>query len=258
MPGHLTWLLVPRLAFLAVAALRIVTIADAQQPETAAITGWVVDARSLTPIPGAVVALKGGGRPPISVDSMGRFVQTGLASGSHRLEARAIGYVVGSWMIVLVEGDTVRDLRLALHQREYVLPAVEATADAVSPDRDLREFERRRASGRGVFITRDELEQERPATLADILRTVPGVTTTCERTAGCYIRMLRAPRGCRAEVFVDGFPATLSTPPNTLAGDMVAVEVYRSLGETPTEFLRLNNSCGVVAIWTRTGNTERR
>jgi hypothetical protein len=39
---------------------------------------------------------------------------------------------------------------------------------------------------------------------------------------------------------------------------MVAVEVYRSLGETPTEFLRLNSSCGVVAIWTRTGNTQRR
>lgn len=246
--------LAPSTAALVLAAA-VVTSAAGAQRETATIMGRVIDARSLTPIMGAVVASSSTTSPSVVVDSAGRFALTGLAAGSLRIEARAIGYALGSWLIMLAEGDTLSDVRLALHAREYVLPAVEATADAVPADRALREFERRRASGQGVFITPEELERERPVTLADVLRGVPGVTTACERRTGCYIRMLRA--GCRAAIFVDGFPATYATPPNTLASDMMAVEVYRSLSETPNEFLRLDNNCGVVAIWTRTGNVQR-
>lgn len=225
------------------------------QQETAAIMGRVVDARSLAPIRGAVIVVTA--RPPMPVDTTGHFAQVGLGPGAHRLEARAVGYTIGSWIIILAEGDTLSDVVFGLEPSAYELPAVTTTAEAVSADRGIREFERRRASGVGVFIGPQELERERPTTLSDILRSIPGVTTVCERNVGCYIRMLRAPRGCRAEVFMDGFPATLSTPPNTAARDILAVEVYRSLSETPSEFLRMDNTCGVVAIWTRTGHTDR-
>jgi hypothetical protein len=70
--------------------------------------------------------------------------------------------------------------------------------------------------------------------------------------------MMRTPRGCQPDIFLDGFPANLSTPPNAPAGDIVAVEVYRSLSETPAEFLRPDNRCGAIVIWTRTGQSPRR
>ena len=123
--------------------------------------------------------------------------------------------------------------------------------------RGLRDFERRRSSGHGYFVTPEEIERKGPATLGDLLRGVPGVTTACDRVTGCYIRMMRAPRGCRAEIFVDGVSATLVVQAETPATDIVAVEVYRSASETPSEFGRLERTCGVVAIWTRADHVER-
>lgn len=238
-------------------ALALVVPAAGAQGATAAIAGRVLDARSRAPIPGAIVTLASVRRPPVTVDSTGRFVHAGLAAGSHRIEVRAIGYAIGAWVVVLAEGDTARGLELALDPREYVLPAVDASADAPPLHRGLRDFERRRATGQGIFVTPEEIARRSPTTIGDILRTVPGVTTACDRVTGCYIRMLRAARSCRAEIFVDGVSATLVVQAETPAIDVVAVEVYRSASETPSEFGRLERTCGVIAIWTRAGHVDR-
>lgn len=256
MPGHSHRHVATRSATLIVAVALGTTGAGAQR-ETSVITGRVVDARSHAPIPGAAVGLGSSRRPPVVVDSSGRFVHAGLAAGTHRIEVRAIGFAPGAWIVVVAEDDTVAGLQLALHPHEYLLPAVDATAEAESRNRGLREFERRRASGQGIFVTPEEIERRRPHTLGDILRGVPGVTTACDRVTGCYIRMLRAARSCRAEIFVDGVSATLVVQAETPATDILAVEVYRSESETPSEFVRLERTCGVVAIWTRAAHVER-
>jgi hypothetical protein len=247
---------VAALIAIAILAFAFATTAARAQRETAMIIGQVVDARSRAPIPGAVVDLASARRPSVVVDSTGAFAHDRLAAGSHRIEARAVGYQAGAWVVLLAEGDTVRDLRLELQPREYELPAVEATAKPPPPSWGLPDFERRRGLGQGLFVTPDEIERKRPTTLGDILRTVPGVTTACDRVSGCYIRMLRAGRGCRAEILVDGVAATLIVQAETPATDMIAVEVYRSAAETPSEFVRLERSCGLIAIWTRAAQEQ--
>jgi hypothetical protein len=240
-------------ACLAAAAPGFAPVAAAQ-PGTSAILGRVVDRSSQDPIHGAVVTLSGVAMG-VTADSNGGFVHSGLAAGLYTLEARAIGYRMGSWTIELAEADSLRYV-FELDLVDFELPAVVTTADAVHADRALREFERRRAGGRGVFITPDEIEQRNPRTLDELLRDIPGVRTVC-RQSGCSVRMTRSARPCRPEIFLDGMPATLAVPPNAPAGDFLAVEVYRSLSETPGELLRADNQCGVIAIWTRTGQTPR-
>jgi hypothetical protein len=63
--------------------------------------------------------------------------------------------------------------------------------------------------------------------------------------------MTRAPRGCRPEFFLDGFPASFSTGPNFPMRGVLGVEIYRTASETPVEFHRPNLMCGVIAVWSR-------
>jgi len=34
---------------------------------------------------------------------------------------------------------------------------------------------------------------------------------------------------------------------------IIGIEVYRTLSETPLQFLRADNQCGTVVIWTQSG-----
>jgi len=52
---------------------------------------------------------------------------------------------------------------------------------------------------------------------------------------------------------VDGLPATFSSTPSMSTVGIVGIEIYRSLGETPPEFLKSDSQCGVIVIWTKSG-----
>ena len=67
------------------------------------------------------------------------------------------------------------------------------------------------------------------------------------------VRMARAPRDCRPDYFVDAFPATYSTSLDMPTTGIIGVEIYRTLSETPLEFVRGNGQCGTIVIWTRSG-----
>jgi len=43
-----------------------------------------------------------------------------------------------------------------------------------------------------------------------------------------------------------------STPALPVVG-IVGIEIYRSPGEAPAEFLKADSQCGVIAIWTKSG-----
>jgi len=113
-------------------------------------------------------------------------------------------------------------------------------------------FERRRRSGQGYFITEDDLHRSRATSISEVLRVVPGVRAVCN-PAGCTMRMNRSPRNCFPEYFVDGFPATASTNANLPTVGIIGIEVYRSLSETPQQFIRSDQMCGAIVIWTRSG-----
>lgn len=220
----------------------------AQQP-TAALAGRVVDHQTRAPITRAQVALLGVRRQTES-DSTGRFHHDDLKAGTYLLQIRAIGYEVSTWMVRLDTGEVLTqdfDLNPVL----YTLAPVTGEAARGPMARRLREFERRRADGRGVFISEDDIRRTEAATLSELLRTAAGVQVVCN-SAGCVARMTRAATGfCQPDFVVDGFPANLSTNANLPTVGIVAVEVYRSPNEAPIEFLRTDGVCGVIVIWTR-------
>jgi len=215
------------------------------------IKGQVVNQQSRVPVSGARVNLIGT-RLRTATDSAGRFNQASLGAGTYILEVRAIGYGVTSWVLRLADGELV----------EYVfeLEPLGVNLDPIVVEgrpgyfqRRMQEFEERRRAGRGIFITRDQIDASHAATMVDLLRGVPGVRLNC-RSGVCSAQMTRTAHGvCVADWVVDGMPASVSSTPHLPVVGIVAVEIYRSPSEAPAEFLKADSQCGVIAIWTKSG-----
>ena len=234
------------LALLGLAALS--PTRAAAQRRTASIVGKLVNRETRAPVEGALVRLTWTGRAT-TTDSGGWFELRDLAPGVGLLQARAIGHRVGSWAVTLAEGTALADT-FEVEAVAIELSPMEVEGKPSEDWRSAEAFERRRRRGGGYFVTEQQILEQRPNTLVEILRTVPGVLTSCSYR-GCAVRMGRSTRGCSPEYFLDGFPATLATGPDFPIQAIRGVEIYPDEFSAPIEFQRINLRCGVIAIWTR-------
>jgi hypothetical protein len=220
------------------------------QPNTSAIRGVVVNRQTRAPVEGALARLTFTDKSA-TVDSSGRFELTGLHPGAGLLQVRAVGYRIGSWAVRLSAAEALSDTfelePVAIQLAEVLVPG--------RPDDDWRSaagFEARRHKGGGYFVTEEQIRQQKPLTLVEVLRTVPGVMTGCNYN-GCQVRMTRSPRPCSPEYFLDGYPATFATGPNFPIQGIRGIEIYPDAFSAPIELQKIELRCGVIAIWTRMG-----
>jgi hypothetical protein len=210
-----------------------------------AIAGKVTDANTGQPIRDATIAVRGR-RDAETTDSAGRFTVDELAPGTLIVQVRAVGFGSASRIVEVSAGQTASvDVELASAQQlgEVV---VEERQPRLSSR--LRDFEERRKSGRGQYLTREDLAKSNASTLTDVLRRLRGVQTTCQG-GGCFISFARSPIGCLPQYIVDGRPQP-EFGPGTAIGDIYGVEVYAGSSETPAEFVG-EGGCGTIVIWTR-------
>jgi hypothetical protein len=233
------------------ALLRLCQPTAAAPQAPASIRGTLLDRVARTPIEGARVAVVGFARAA-NTDSAGRFEILGVQPGVRVVQARAMGYATAMWIVELQDGQLFEQ-PFELEPRAVEVAGIDVTAkqDEGNAWRTESGFEQRRRSGRGFFITRQDIQGRRANTVSDLLRTVPGVMTTCG-SRGCVVQMIRSTSLCRPEFFLDGYPATLATGPdfpiNVTA--IRGVEVYRDQFEAPAELQKPGLRCGVIAIWT--------
>jgi OmpA-OmpF porin, OOP family len=75
-------------------------------PQTAQVTGTVVDAETRKPIPGVLVTVPGAGLPPVATDlRTGRFLTHALPAGAVRLAAQKEGYRLVEHDVTLTPGE---------------------------------------------------------------------------------------------------------------------------------------------------------
>lgn len=214
--------------------------------QTAGLLGTLRDRDSQVPIANAAVTVVGT-KILLRSDSAGRFSLERLTPGVYAVQVHAIGYTPGSRVVELAPSETLA-VTIELETAPIVLPGVSVEGRAVP--HGLEGFERRRVRGSGVFITETDIQRSNAARLSDLFRMTPGVRMIC-RAAGCRVRMSRGE--CQPDYVVDGSPANNSTSPEMPVIGLVGVEIYRTPTETPLEFLRTNNSCGTIVIWSRKG-----
>ena len=229
--------------------------------QSAVFTGRVLDGSTNAVVANATVAVTTTGASA-RTDSTGRFRVEGLRVGIHRFLISAPGYARGSLTLAFAAREIMeRDLVLdalggaAADSGAQLLPTVPVTAEPTL-GRRFADFERRRATGRGQYLTRAELEERQVNTLQDAMRTMRGVRYSCSGGT-CLVQMARAPMGCSPEYIVDE-RVDNSFGPTIPIRDIIGVEVYNGPGDVPGEFAGTNAGCGVIVIWTSSGREARR
>jgi Carboxypeptidase regulatory-like domain len=227
-------------------------VASLEAQDRATLVGTIRDKTSGHGIANAQITLLGGGRFVVS-DSAGKYLFPELAEGSANLLIRAVGFKPESLKVTLVAGHaTERAIQLDSISLPTSLAAIDVSAPATEMNFRMVEFERRRANGRGQYLTEAEIMRMGAYSVPDALRILRGVVYECGGGGGCYVRMSRAPMQCLPEFIVDDHVMN-DFGPSTPIRDVVGLELYTGPSEVPAEYAGRNAGCGVVVIWTRSG-----
>ena len=227
------------------------------------LRGRILDKSSGEAVVGAQVVLDADGRVATS-DSTGAYELSDVAAGSVAVTIHAQGFAVAQYVVHLFgPGGWKQDFELDSTRvgGKSVAQLAPVKVIAAAPDFDyrLRDFEIRRASGRGQYLTDEQIQASGAANIQDAVRTMRGVLLDCAGTAfaECRIRMARAPERCMPEYFVDGQLDNYFGP-KTPIRDVVGIEVYTGPSDVPGEFAGSSSGCGVVVLWTRSGPKRKR
>ena len=224
------------------------------------MTGRVVDKTSRQPIAAAQIVLVSDGRS-VSSDTAGRFVFLDLPSGTTQFVVRAASFPDLRVIVDLATNAEVSQIiemdSTAGGRTLRALGPLVVTAPASLPvSYRLADFERRRRTGRGQYLTEEDILRSGAMNLQDAVRGLRGVTEECVGTLRCVLRMVRAPMHCQPDYVVDE-RLNNDFGPYTPVRDIVAVEVYTGPSDVPGEFAGRTAGCGVIVIWTRSGPPRR-
>jgi hypothetical protein len=181
----------------------------------------------------------------------GEFRIAGVPAGTSVFNVRRLGFQAASFTAVLKGGKTHR-ATLTLTATALALPAV-AVADT-NKTHWLDQFDRRKSTSRGTFITRNEIVRRSARSGSDIVRAVAGVRVSPGRNGSqSTVTMTRGAGGrpCYPTMYVHNMPYS-GTIDDFSADDVEAVEVYIGISEIPPELDKNGRGiCGVIVVWTR-------
>jgi hypothetical protein len=218
----------------------------------AILTGRVIDSTGIGLTNAEITLMHVDHVLAISGDS-GAFRITGLAPGTNVFNVRRIGYEAATFTAVLKPGKIHR-ATFALSATAHALAAVNVSDTAVETHW-LDQFDRRRSSNRGTFITRADIVRKGARTGTDIVRTVPGIRLVPSRRGanGYQVVMVRGAGAgqCLPTMFYHNTPYS-GTLDDFSADDVEALEVYVGVSEIPAELDKNGRGiCGAIVVWTR-------
>lgn len=233
-------------------------VLPAQRALGALLLGRVVVDSTKQPVAGAEVVIPSLTRR-ITTDSLGRFRLDGIAPGRRGLRVNKIGYAPLRTAVEFSAGDTV-EMEIGISPSTEEMAAIEIV-EAQNSQRQLLDFERRRATGTGEFLTSEEIRLRSRGRLSEALRTLNGVSVMSTGGSVMLIGSRASGRGigtCYTAVMLDNVWVydgdRTQTPFNVNSispEDIAAIEYYRGLSNTPVELQGIRNSCGVLVIWTK-------
>ena len=226
------------------------------------VSGVVVTAVEGKPIPDALVRIVEG--PETRANERGEWTLTGAPLGTRMLEVRSVGYYPTRAAVdVVTSGPSVRT---ALATMKDVLDTVRVVASRLA-NQNMVEFNERRRSGDGRYLTAEDVQRRRPIVTSDLFKNMPGLRLERGELGDTQLVM----RGtfaetCAPNVYIDGrFMKGLSADdvdgwvkPNEIAG----VEIYTGPHVPPQFSPGLAGgsadgaeSCGSIVIWTKPAPT---
>jgi Carboxypeptidase regulatory-like domain/TonB-dependent Receptor Plug Domain len=183
-------------------------------------------------------------------DDSGEFTLADVPSGVVVFSVRRLGYEAATFTAVLKPGKAHR-VTFPLTELAANLPGM-TVAEKHQPSGWLADFEKHRSGGRGMFITRTDIERRQARTASDVMRMVPGVQIVATRL-GPQLVMTRGAgvRRCLPQLYVHTTPYS-GMIDDFSADDIEAIEVYAGISELPADLNTMGRPvCAAVVIWTR-------
>jgi TonB family protein len=244
----------------AIPALVLAVITLAMTPHSSAgqaiLTGTVTDTSGV-PISGAEITVEGS-RANTRSDERGNFRLTDLPMGTTSVTVRRLGFA--SFKVgVQISQPSGAQLTVRMTPVSTSLPPVVVRADRMNyRGRLAGYYARLEKKSAGYFITREQIDRERPSTMGQLLQTVPGLRASRGRGGITGVRMRG--RTCWPLVWVDGTPMPAGEVdldafvPSSIQG----IELYLGSTTAPVNYMydRDVSSCGTILVWSRGPDTD--
>jgi Carboxypeptidase regulatory-like domain len=220
--------------------------------EKAASVSGVVKTKEGKPLEGARIAVPGANGQATS-DDRGRFVLSGLPSGTRNVFVRRIGYEP---VLIPVDLSSKAPRQIDAVMSKYI-PVMDTVYVRARRDRALASvgFAERRRRGLGSHQTRADFEKTSPVRLTDILRSMRGVRTHYSASGVTVTGRPGAFGGGCLSLVVDRAPWLLVAPEDIddmiFPQDIAAIEVYDGATVPPEFEVGRYRGCLTIVIWTR-------
>src|SRR6185312_5896897 len=216
-------------------------------------------------------------RKSFRADDRGMIVVALDHDGPNVFTIRRLGYKPVTTTLDVPPHDTLK-VHVIMSVAPAALDTVSVTAGrAVSR---LRAFDDRRLHSAGAhFITRAQIDSQRPIETLDLLRSMPGFrvvrpsigdpileSTRGKTSPGAMGMMaggseLQGSVPCHPRVGLDGIVFGVDFPIDDIApSEIYGIEIYDGSSTLPPEYITgiaVGGSCGLIMIWTRAGDAER-
>jgi hypothetical protein len=229
--------------------LSLVSAAQAQaQGDVNALVGLVFDRLADRPAVGAEVVVPALNRYALT-DEDGWFVLNDVPSGEYTVEVRYLGLTSSQFEVDLHDGITRVDFEIATPPFELEELIVEVRQYKT---RKMIGFERRReraSAGAGYFYGREEIEEQSPIFVSDLLRRVPGLRIDWNWEGNVELTFGHGLNACEPDFYVDGSQSHAGRINDFLPNLIEAIEIYSRPMSRPEQFK--SSACGAILIWTR-------
>lgn len=127
---------------------------------------------------------------------------------------------------------------------------VEVSSTISATKQKMQGFEERRLTGRGVYITREQIERRAAVQLSDLLTNISGVQVERDDYRDhVSVWIGRGFYRCEPTLFIDGSPRSVLNINDYRPGQVEAIEVYTRASAAPPGYR--SGRCGSVIIWSR-------
>lgn len=247
------------IAFAAVVFVPCQRVAAQTPAKAAVVIAGVTDAQSGAPLADAQVSVSDLNLSA-RTDWSGEVRIPNVAAGQHKFEIRRVGYAPLD-VDLMVQGDSIGPVfRLAKADAPTGTPALEPVKVSGDPSTSyLADFERRRAQGRGRYLTAADLDKKQNRSLVAVLSNAFGglMSTPDPARPGHNILMTRGTKPrltnvdvhCGIDVYLDN-SQYLDDLEALHPSDLAGVEYY-PIESAPGEYRKLTDNCGVLVLWSR-------
>jgi hypothetical protein len=234
----------------------------------------VTDDVDEAPIPNAVISLLNDGKS-VRADDAGVILVAVAHAGPNVFTIRRLGYRPITTTFDVPAHDTLK-VHVIMSATPAALDTVSVTARSMTSQFSAFEARRLRNSG-GHFVTREQIDSQRPIETVDLLRSIPGfrvvrpsnggdplIESTRGKTSPGAMGMLgselQGSVPCHPRIGVDGAVYGVDFPINEIEPlKIYGIEIYDGGATLPPEYITgvaVGGSCGLIMIWTRTGGGE--